>query len=191
MVVHRASFLAELLRPVPRNIMHVDKKLVKIDDAEDGGIILRFKDGSTEHADALLGADGIHGYVRQHILGTGHPALDPVFAGWWDCRNLVPFDKAKKTLGEELFKENRQYGWVGDGGFIMHDVLDDGKTVQCVGAVTTDETWSSKDWKKALSRNKLEDSFATWADGPIAKGMIEVRCMFIEIPSSAIFYSYD
>ena len=59
--------------------------------------------------------------------------------GWWDCRNLVPYDKAKDALEEEYFEEDRQYAWVGDGGFMMHDILDNRKTVQCVGAVITDE----------------------------------------------------
>ena len=154
--------------------MHVNKKLVNVDDAKDGGINLNFQDGSIEHADALIGADGIHGYVRQHILGAAHPATGPVFAGWWDCRNLVPYEKAKTTLGEKYFHETRQYAWVGDGGFIMHDVLDDGKTVQCVGCMMVDEGWSSKEWKKELDRKQLENSFASWNDGPIAKGMMEV-----------------
>lgn len=69
---------------------------------------------------------------------------------------------------------DRQYGWIGDGGFIMHDVLDEGKTVQCVGAVRTDETWKPDEWTKPLDRRALEEAFRSWPDRPIAKGMIEV-----------------
>jgi len=131
MVVHRAEFLVELLKPVPKEVMHTSKKLVGVTATDDDSLLLRFEDGTTEPADALIGADGIHSYVRKQIRGD-HPAAEPVFAGWWDCRNLVPFEKAKEVLGEEYFGEDRQYGWIGDGGFIMHDVLDGGKTVQCV-----------------------------------------------------------
>ena len=173
LIVHRAAFLKELLKLVPRDSMHVNKKLVRIDNADDGEILLHFKDGSIESTDALIGADGIHGYVRQHILGADNTAVKAVYAGWWNCLTLVPFDKAKKILGEEYFKDDRQYGWVGDGGFIMHDILDDGKTVQCIGAVAA-ETWSSDDWKKAIDRKILDDAFETWYGGPIAKGMVEV-----------------
>ena len=135
--------------------MHADKKLVKIEEAgEGGGIVLHFQDSSKEHVDALIGADGIHGHVRQYNLGAGNPATDPVFAGWWDARNLVPYDKAKALLGEEYFRDDRQYGRSGDGGFMMHDILDDGKTVQCVGAVLTDESWDPKEWKKPLDRER-------------------------------------
>ena len=151
-MVHRASFLSELSKPIPRECMHVDKKLVNVDNAEDGGINLHFQDCSIEHAHALIGADGINGYVRQYILGAAHLATEPVFAGWWDCRNLVPCEKAKTALGEEYFHETRQCACVGNGGFIMHDILDDGKTVQCVGCLMVDEGWRSKEWKKELDR---------------------------------------
>ncbi|KAI9881208.1 MAG: hypothetical protein M1830_007186 [Pleopsidium flavum] len=175
LVVHRAALLRELLAPLPPAVMHASKKLVAInaDDTTAGGsVILRFQDGSTERADALIGADGIFGVVRRYVLGADDPAAEPVFGGWWDCRNLVPFEKAKEKLGEEYFKENRQYGWVGDGAFIMHDVLDNGKTIQCVGCCSED--WASDERKKALNREKLEASFATWIDGPIATGMIDL-----------------
>lgn len=124
--MHRAEFLAELLKPVPKHLMHTSKKLVAVSTTDDGALTLSFKDGTTGPADALIGADGIHSFVRKHILGIDHPAAEPVFAGWWDCRNLVPCEKAKQVLGTEYFEVDRQYGWIGDGGFIMHDVLKDG-----------------------------------------------------------------
>jgi len=173
-VVHRAALLRELLAPLPPGIMSTSKKLVDIvpiDAVEGGGIELRFQDGSVERADALIGADGIFGFVRKYVLGANDAATEPVYAGWWDCRNLVPMEKAREKLGEQYFVENRQYGWVGDGGFIMHDVLDNGKTVQCVGACREDGTLNER--KMELDRDKLEKSFATWLDGPIAKGMID------------------
>ena len=155
--------------------MSTSKKLVNIapiDAVLGGGVELHFQDGSIECADALIGADGIFGYVRKYVLGVDHAATEPVFAGWWDCRNLVPFEKAREKLGDKYFMENRQYGWMGDGGFIMHDVLDNGKTVQCVGACREDVTLNER--KIELGREKLEKSFASWLDGPIAKGMIDV-----------------
>ncbi len=79
--------------------------------------------------------------------------------------------KAKEKLGERCFVENRQYGWVGDGSFIMHNVLDSGKTVQCVGACREDATLNER--KMEIDRDKLEKPFATRLDGPIAKGMID------------------
>ncbi|KAF2636960.1 hypothetical protein P280DRAFT_532497 [Massarina eburnea CBS 473.64] len=45
---------------------------------------------------------------------------------------IIGADGAKGLLGEEYFENDRQYGWIGNGGFFMHDVLDEGETVQCV-----------------------------------------------------------
>ncbi|KAH9892135.1 hypothetical protein F4778DRAFT_784878 [Xylariomycetidae sp. FL2044] len=50
-------------------------------------------------------------------------------------RNLVPYQKAVETLGAEYFREDRQYGWAGDGGFLMHDILDNRTTVHIYTAL--------------------------------------------------------
>ena len=117
--------------------MSTSKKLVDIvpvDAVVGGGIELRFQDGSVEHADALIVADGIFGFVQKYVLGANDAAMEPVYAGWWNCRNLVPIEKAKEKLAKGYLVGNRQYGWVGDGGFIMHDVLNNGEMVQCLGS---------------------------------------------------------
>jgi len=56
----------------------------------------------------------------------------------------------------------------------MHDVLDGGKTVQCVRAVLTGENWKSDEWTRDLDRRELEEAYRGWAEGSIAKGMVKV-----------------
>jgi salicylate hydroxylase len=172
-VVARTALLRELLVPVPRERMFTNKKLVNIEAADDGTVTISFKDGSKDTVDAVIGADGIHGYVREYILGADHPARSASFAGWWDCRALVPVAKAREILGEEYFDEPRQYAWCGNGGFLMHDVLDSGDTVQCVASVMKDN-WDLTDWSRELDEAKLEEAFGGWTNSPIAKGMIKV-----------------
>lgn len=79
-------------------------------------------------ADAVIGADGVRGYVHEYVLGNEHTTLKAKIAGFWDARASVPIQKAKEFLGDKYFVEGeqRQYGWVGDGGFFMHDMLDGG-----------------------------------------------------------------
>lgn len=175
-MVHRAALLNELLKFVPRDRMHTDKKLARVANTDNGGVILHFEDGTDAYADALIGADGIHGYVRELILGAEHPAAKAYLSGFWDTRSLVPLEKAKEVLGEEYFKEPRQYGWCGDSGFLMHDWLDDGKTVQCVMSML-DEHWSPSEWKRDLDRGTLEGAFSRWSNSPVIKGMIEVSIL--------------
>lgn len=173
-VVHRASLLRELLAPLPTNRLYASKTLTGITPAADGGVKVTFRDGQEETFDAVIGADGIFGTVRRHVLQEAADAEGPSPAGFWDCRNLVPFDKARDTLGAEYFEQDRQYGWGGNGAFIMHDVLDNRTKVQCV--ISAVEKDHPKDRKRPLTREFLEETLRDWLDGPIGKGMIEVRC---------------
>jgi salicylate hydroxylase len=172
-VVHRAALLGQLLKSVPRERMHTNRKLVRLTNADNGGVILHFEDGTEEYADALIGADGIHGYVREYVLGAENPAAKACLSGFWATRSLVPLERAKEVLGEEYFQEPRQYGWCGDSGFLMHDWLDNGKTIQCVMSVL-EENWSSDEVKRDLDLEKLEEVFSCWTNSPVIEGMIEV-----------------
>lgn len=171
-VIHRASLLRELLAPLPKEVLHANKKLTAINPKDGKGVEITFQDGSVEHFDAVIGADGIFSAVRKYVLQdvADEHAASP--GGFWDCRNLVPFEKAKAALGEQYFEVDRQYGWLGDGAFIMHDILENRKMVQCV--ISPVETESPKDRKWPLTRELLNKTLVNWLDGPIAKGMIEL-----------------
>ncbi|KAJ7215112.1 hypothetical protein B0H12DRAFT_1274374, partial [Mycena haematopus] len=53
-------------------------RLTHIEDGEDG-VIIRFEDGSSARGDILIGADGIHSKVREHVLSPMAPT--PTFLG--------------------------------------------------------------------------------------------------------------
>jgi salicylate hydroxylase len=182
-VVHRAALLAELLKPISEEHKHTNKKVKGISESDEASKLnITFSDGTVFQADAVIGADGLRGYVRGHVLGNDHPAVLAKPAGFWDARSLVPIQKAKELIGEEYFEVNRQYGWVGDGGFFMHDVLDDGKTVQFVlsgimnDSETEGEKWEEEVWNKKLDRAKLERMVGRWAETPesLKKSIVEV-----------------
>lgn len=163
--------LSALLEPLPQDRLHANKKLQSIEPAGTGSE-LTFVDGAKERFDAVIGADGIFGSVRKHVLQDAAALHEATPAGFWDCRYLVPFETAKARLGAQYFEKPCQYAWCGDGGFIMHDVLDDGKTVQCVLAAVERE--QPKDRSRPLTRDIFYETFSNWLDGPIAKNMIDV-----------------
>ena len=180
MIVHRAQLLHELLKTdVPSSCLHVNKRLTGIDEdpgsSHSGSARLRlhFEDGSSDYADAIIGADGIHSHVRGHILGKDHPATLPVYAGWWDYRSLVPIAQGVEKIGSKYVDpdDGHQHLWLGHGGFPMHDILDDGKTLQCVAAVRAGTAWDPQQWKKALDESDLEGQFESWL---IGLGMTDV-----------------
>lgn len=190
-VVHRASLLRELRAPLPPDRLHASKALAEItpgpEDDGGGGIKVTFRDGQEETFAAVIGADGIFGAVRRHVLGEAAADADlegPSPAGFWDCRNLVPFDKARDALGAEYFEQDRQYGWAGNGAFVMHDVLENRTKVQCV--ISAVEKDHPADRKRPLTRDFLEETLRDWLDGPIGKGIIEVSDFCYLPPSKVI-----
>ncbi|KAI1403530.1 salicylate hydroxylase [Hypoxylon fuscum] len=156
-VVHRASLLRELLAPLPKETLHPNKKLTAINPNE-SGVEITFYDDTVYQFDAVIGTD-----AGEHSVSL---------AGLWDCRNVVPFEKAKVILGEKYFDVDRQYGWVGDGAFLLHDVLENRTMVQCIIAVVEKDTSKGRDRKRPLTREILTKSLSNCLGGPIADGMI-------------------
>ena len=104
--VHRAHFLDELVKSVPSQHAHFNKRIDQIEDKEDGPVNIHFKDGTTATADVFIGVDGIHSVVRAHLLGKG--AAKPVYAGSVAYRALVPMEKALEKLDKE-FAQNSYF----------------------------------------------------------------------------------
>ncbi|KAK4169819.1 salicylate hydroxylase [Cladorrhinum sp. PSN259] len=175
MVLHRASLLRELLAPLPAALLHANKKLSAIRETEeDGTLSVTFEDGVTRQFDAVIGADGIFSSVRAHVLGDSaakEHAASP--AGFWDCRVMVPYEKAKAALGEEYFDQDRQYGWIGDQAFVMHDIAEARTQVQVVISAVEKES-PREGRKQKLTREGLKETLKDWLGGPIGDGAIEL-----------------
>ncbi|OAA70708.1 salicylate hydroxylase [Cordyceps fumosorosea ARSEF 2679] len=184
-IVHRAALLSALVAPLPKAALHVNKKLETV-SVQGSKINLAFSDGATETFDAVIGADGIFGSVRKHVLQDGASLHAATPAGFWDCRYLVPFGKAKAALGARYFTEHRQYCWCGGGAFIMHDVLDNGETVQCV--VSAVEKDQPEDRSRPLTREILEMALKNCLDGPIARNMIE---LLLQSPDLRLYSQWE
>ena len=70
--MHRADLHEALASAVPADIVHLGKKLVGLDQAH-GRVTLRFEDGTSATADAVVGADGVHSIVRDIVVGPDEP----------------------------------------------------------------------------------------------------------------------
>jgi salicylate hydroxylase len=100
--VHRAHFLDEMVKLVPEGITHFHKHLDTIEQGEEGEqLTLKFHDGTTAKADAVIGCDGIKSRVRAWMLGEDHPATPPVYTHKYAYRGLIPMAKAIEALGED------------------------------------------------------------------------------------------
>jgi salicylate hydroxylase/6-hydroxynicotinate 3-monooxygenase len=70
--MHRADLHEALYSVLPPEIVHLNKKLVGLDQAN-GQVTLSFVDGTKAQADAVIGADGVHSLVRDIIIGPDAP----------------------------------------------------------------------------------------------------------------------
>lgn len=70
--MHRGDLQEFLARAVPDGVIHYGKKLTGVTDGGQG-YRLSFDDGSTAEAETLIGADGVHSLIRQHLLGADAP----------------------------------------------------------------------------------------------------------------------
>jgi len=70
--MHRADLHDALVSAVPSEILHLNKKLTGLNQSS-GQVTLHFADGTRAHADAVVGADGVHSVVRDLIVGPDMP----------------------------------------------------------------------------------------------------------------------
>ncbi|KAF9553099.1 FAD/NAD(P)-binding domain-containing protein [Agrocybe pediades] len=101
---HRADVQAVLLDHLSPSIAcHLSHRLAKFDDTEQG-VVLTFTNGSTAICDLLIGADGIHSFVRKSLLAERQGISDeeackrarPLWTGVYAYRYIIDADALRR-----------------------------------------------------------------------------------------------
>ncbi|KAL6883205.1 hypothetical protein HDV57DRAFT_478643 [Trichoderma longibrachiatum] len=160
---HRAHFVDELIRLIPRGMAHFGKRLTDISrDKVREKTVMVFADGTTAEADAVIGCDGIRSVCREFVLGKDNPLSQPIFTGKHAYRGLIPMDKAVAAIGEE--KAQNRYMFIGKGGHVLTFPVANGKTMNVVAFSTTKSgTWEGE-WIKRMERDDLAADFEGFGD---------------------------
>src|SRR6202166_4835825 len=147
--MHRAELHEALAAAVPEEIVHLGKKLAGIDqDAR--GVTLTFADGTRAHADAVIGADGVHSIVRDIIIGPD----EPIHKGRIAYRAVFP----SALLGGMDIGNSRTKWWGIDRHIVIYYTTATRSELYFVTSVPeaaawlTRESWSAKGDVKELRK---------------------------------------
>lgn len=150
-VSHRADLLEAIGELVPAERVHLGSRVTGIEeDAE--GVTLILEDGSTHTAELLIGADGVHSVVRQHLIGVS-PAED---SGMSAFRSLVPADKAP-----EWAKRPAQTLWIGPNHHLVHYPVSSGRYINLVAFAPAGE-YTRESWTATVDLEEFQAEFAGW-----------------------------
>ena len=149
--VHRADLLDAIRAAVPEGTVRLGRRCESV-EVHDDGAVLRFADGSTERADLVIGADGVHSAVRGAITRPA-PATDSGIAAF---RALVPDERAPSFA-----RRAAQTLWVGPGRHVVHYPVSGGRLVNLV-AFAPAGRGALESWSATASVRELLDEFAGW-----------------------------
>jgi salicylate hydroxylase len=172
--VHRAHFLNGLVKLLPERITHFKKHLDTIEQpgSLDKKITLKFHDGTTAEADAVIGCDGVKSQTRVWMLGGPDiPGAKPSYTYKYAYRGLVPMERAIQGLGEEIAVNS--YMFLGKDGHFLTFPVDKGKTMNVVAFKTTNEPWI--DTKHLTAPSNKQHVYSDFKDfGPTVHKIIDM-----------------
>ena len=148
---HRADLIALLADAFGPREIKLGRCLVDVEQDE-RGVTAHFQDGTSERGDLLIGADGIHSQVREHLFGEEKPR----FSGQIAYRGLAPAERVAQ-LGLPLDVTN----WVGPGGHFVHYFVSSGRFLNFV-AVSEEASWTREQWSDRGSVSDAAKIYEGW-----------------------------
>ena len=173
--VHRATFLAELVKILGSVNVHLGARVVNVAEAK-SMVWVTFGDGSKEHFDVVLGADGVRSVVRGSLFKTNDFWSQPLFNGGIISRALVNLDEAVAAMGKERL-EGPSIS-MSEGLLVMCYPTDLGRKANLVCMSTGNNTWPHDRSPIPATREDLEETFCKW--GAEGHKFVEVRARIAE-----------
>jgi len=135
---HRGDLHEALAKAVPASAIHLDHKLVGIEQRADNSVTLSFANGRTATVDAVVASDGVHSFVKESLFGRG----EPNFTGRIAYRTVFP---ASLLNGYEI--DDCTKWWGPDRHIVIYYVKPDRSEVYFVTSQPepgfTVESWSA------------------------------------------------
>jgi salicylate hydroxylase len=169
--LHRRHLVEELANMLPRGIVQYGKKAVRVRN-NTNDVSIEFDDGTTDTADFVVGADGIHGCTRRTVLGEDSPQVDPLFSGIYTYRNLVPMDDIEPVLGKDVARAANVF--VGPSAYLVTFPVDNGRSVNLAGVTVTDKPWTHPSWTVPVPEGSAESDYPADKWSRTTQGLLPV-----------------
>ncbi|KAK4055930.1 hypothetical protein OIO90_002923 [Microbotryomycetes sp. JL221] len=149
--VHRADFLDQLIRRVPKQVAHFHHRLSSY-VPHSNGVTLNFESGQQAECDVLVASDGIKSNTRKCMFERKGLDLDTqkaTFSNWVAWRGLITKDKFREIFGHQAKDKMMLCGY---RKHILHFPVRNGELINIVGFV------------QDLDKKKLGDHTGPWAE---------------------------
>jgi 6-hydroxynicotinate 3-monooxygenase len=149
LLLHRGDLHTAIASTLDAARLHLDKALKSLEDDGDG-VTLRFADGSTTRADAVIAADGVHSLVREWMLG----AEAPRFTGRVAYRTTFPASLLKGAKVDDCTK-----WWGPDRHIVIYYITPRRDELYFVTSLPEPE-WRDESWSAKGDMDQLRAAFA-------------------------------
>jgi 2-polyprenyl-6-methoxyphenol hydroxylase-like FAD-dependent oxidoreductase len=146
---HRADLLDALASGLDHGLIHLDHRLVAIEE-RNAGVALTFANGAEVEAGIVIGADGVRSVIRQALYG----ADNPTYTGQMVWRALLN----GSDVPEEVLEPTGHIQWVGPGCHLLAYYIRGRKLVNIVTQEDTDK-WVEEGWSTRGDPGEMRLSF--------------------------------
>ncbi len=163
--MHRADLVGFLAEALPRDVVRTGHRCTGFEQDEDVARVF-FDYGAVVEADVVIGADGIHSELRQHMF----PPSRPVLSGSVAYRGLVAHEKIPHWPADCWLM------WLGKARHFLTFPVRAGKLINFVGFVPADAEMKES-WSAPGNPDQLRAEFAGW-DARIGTLLLQVQATF-------------
>ncbi len=150
--LHRADLHTVLRSALGEAQITLGARCVAVEQ-QAGAVKVRFADGHEASGDLLIGADGVHSVVREHVAGPDRA----IWSGQFSWRGVAPASVAQES-GLEL----RHHSFWGPGKQFVTFYVSAGQQVNWVGNVRSDAGWQEESWSARGDRDEVLADYADW-----------------------------
>ncbi|GAA5901882.1 hypothetical protein JCM6882_008699 [Rhodosporidiobolus microsporus] len=167
--VHRADFLDQLIRRLPSDVAHFNRRATSYTPHDDGVTIHFEKEDTPDaEADVVIASDGIKSLLRGHLYTRKELDLTPQkarYSQWIAWRGLISRDKYEDAFGKGA---NDKIMHCGQGRHILTFPVRNGELINIVGFVRDPEQKKlgnhTGPWQEPRPKEEMLEDYAQFND---------------------------